>query len=196
MRQGAGTSLLEALVAVTLIGLATVILLPALAESGSSARTGAGARQVALTLHAMRWKSVAGNKNCGLAFERDSTGWRWLEVQDGNGNGLRSAEIADGTDVVVSGPHRLQSMVSSVTFGFPGSGPYPAVPPGTGTLRNLDDPIQFGRSDLVAFSPLGSASSGTLYVTDGKGLFAVVLFGRTARVRVWRFDARGRRWTL
>ena len=56
--------------------------------------------------------------------------------------------------------------------------------------------MRFGRSDLVSFSPDGSASSGTLYVTDGRdGLYAVVLFGPTARVRVWRFDRRNGRWT-
>ena len=51
--------------------------------------------------------------------------------------------------------------------------------------------------DLVSFGPEGSASSGTLYVTDGRrGLFAVVLFGPTARLRVWRFNPEERRWTL
>jgi len=57
--------------------------------------------------------------------------------------------------------------------------------------------VRFGRSDLVSFSPFGSSSSGTLYVTDGRrGLFAVVLFGPTARLRVWRFRPEERRWTL
>lgn len=197
MRKGAGISILEAIVAIALIGLCTVILLPALASTGSIARTGAGARQIAMTLHAMRWNSVAHSKSWGLLFEREPAGWRWLEVQDGNANGLRSVEIANGTDRVVSGPHRLQGLVPSVTFGFPGSGPYPAIPPGAGPIANLDDPIQFGRSNIVSFNPLGGASSGTLYVTDGRdGLFGVVLFGRTARVRVWRYDAREGQWTL
>jgi hypothetical protein len=60
-----------------------------------------------------------------------------------------------------------------------------------------DDPVRFGRSDLVSFTPVGSASSGTLYVTDRRhALFAVVLFGPTARLRVWRFVPAERRWTL
>jgi hypothetical protein len=61
----------------------------------------------------------------------------------------------------------------------------------------VDDPIRFGRGDLVAFSPLGSSSSGTIYLTDGRSeLWAVVLYGATARVRVWRFDRTAGRWRL
>jgi hypothetical protein len=57
--------------------------------------------------------------------------------------------------------------------------------------------VRFGRSDLISFSPGGSASSGTLYVTDGRrGFYAVVLFGPTARLRVWRYRPEERRWTL
>jgi hypothetical protein len=57
--------------------------------------------------------------------------------------------------------------------------------------------VQFGRSDVVSFSPRGASSSGTLYVTDGKdALYAVVVFGPTVRLRVWRFLRREHRWTL
>jgi hypothetical protein len=84
-----------------------------------------------------------------------------------------------------------------VTLGIPPGGPYPEAPPGTATLTAADDPVRFGRSDLVSFSPGGSASSGTLYVTDGRqGFYAVVLFGPTARLRVWRFRPEVRQWTL
>jgi hypothetical protein len=49
----------------------------------------------------------------------------------------------------------------------------------------------------VSFGPSGSATSGTLYVTDGnRGLYAVVLFGPSSRLRVWRFIPEERRWTL
>jgi hypothetical protein len=71
----------------------------------------------------------------------------------------------------------------------------PEIPPRRGTISGVDDPVQFGRSDLVAFSPLGTASSGTLYVTDGRELFGIVLFGATARVRVWRYDGGTNEWT-
>ena len=91
-------------------------------------------------------------------------------------------------------PHRLEDRVSGIRPGFPGDGPFPRIS-GPGTISNLDDPVQFGASNLISFSPLGRSSSGTLYLTDGRQqLYGVVLFGPTTRVRVWRYDARAGRW--
>ena len=146
---------------------------------------------------AQRWKSVTGCRTRGLQFRKIGGAWTWREVADGNGNGLRSAEIARGVDPVLSRDDRLNLLVPDVTLGIPPGGPYPEAPPGTDTLTVSDDPVRFGRSDLVSFSPVGSASSGTLYVTDSRGgFFAVVLFGHTARLRVWRFRPEDGRWTL
>jgi hypothetical protein len=117
-------------------------------------------------------------------------------VADGNGNGLRTSEITRGIDPVLTPDETLEHQVSHVTLGFPPVGSFPEAPPGTEMLRAGDDPVRFGSSDLVSFGPVGSASSGTLYVTDGqRGLFAVVLFGPTARLRVWRWLPEERRWT-
>jgi hypothetical protein len=118
-------------------------------------------------------------------------------VEDGNGNGLRTAEIRRGVDPTISGPHHLQDRVEDVRLGFPPGGPFPRIPPRAGNIVDTDDPVQFGRSDIVAFSPLGRSSSGTLYITDGRrGLFGIVLFGPSTRVRVWRYDTVGGKWTL
>jgi Tfp pilus assembly protein FimT len=197
VRTSLGLTVCEALVIVTLLAVGLAVALPAMGSIGSRARTAAGARQLATQLQAMRWKSVARGVVCGMAFARDATGWYWLEVEDGNGNGLRRAELRNGTDRTLSGPHRLERMVEEVRLGFPGGGPFPAIPPRSGRIDSLHDPVQFGQSDLVAFTPLGSSSSGTLYLSDGReGLFAVVLFGRTARIRIWRYEGRSRRWRL
>ena len=53
----------------------------------------------------------------------------------------------------------------------------------------FDDPIRIGSTDLLSFGPLGTATSGTLFLTDRHTrLYAVVLYGRTAKIRVWRFS--------
>jgi hypothetical protein len=148
-----------------------------------------------LRLQALRWRSVALGRGHALVFERDARGWSWCEAQDGNGNGVRSAEIVDGTDPVLSGPTRPGQGLDGVGFGFPPRGPWPAPPPGTDSILEPDDPVRFGRSDMVACAASGACSSGTLHLTDGKiGWVAVVLFGPTARVRVWRFDRASGRW--
>jgi hypothetical protein len=197
MPRARGLSLVEALVWVTLAGIVLAVMLPATADLQSSGRAAAGARRLALAIQAQRWNAVAHNRSHGLFFFDSGGHWSWYEVADGNGNGLRTTEVRNGTDTVLSGPHRLEDRIQGVRLGFLPGGGIPRIPPNRGTVGDDGDPVRFGRSDLVSFSPLGSASSGTLYVTDGKHRqFGVVLFGPTARVRVWRYDDRTGQWTL
>jgi hypothetical protein len=161
----------------------------------ASALTAAGARQLAVTLQALRWKSVAEGRVHGLYFTEEDGEWAWYRVRDENGNGLRTAEVLGGTDRILGGPHRLGDVASGVVLGFPPTGPFPKIPPQSGWIENLNDPIRIGNTNLLSFSPLGTASSGTLYVTDGsRQLYAVVLYGRTAKIRVWRFSAASGQW--
>jgi type II secretory pathway pseudopilin PulG len=192
-----GFTLAELLGVLAIVAMTVAVALPAAAMLRDGGRAAAGARTMATILSAQRWKSVAGHRVRGLQFRKVGTSWSWREVADGNGNGLRSAEITRGIDPVLTPDDALERQVPDVKLGFPPGGPYPEAPPGTETLSAGDDPVRFGRSDLVSFSPFGSASSGTVYVTDGRsGLFAVVLFGPTARLRVWRYRPLEQRWTL
>ncbi len=195
MRSVSGISLLELLAGVTLAALAASLVLPALGDMRSAALAAAGARHLAATLQGTRWKSVAQGRTHGLRFIVDSSGWSWYEVQDGNGNGLRTSEILAGVDPTLSGPHRLEHVAQGVRLGLPQAGPFPEVPPGSGWIEGLSDPVRFGNTDLVSFGALGTSSSGTLYVTDGdRQLFAVVLYGKTAKIKVWRYVLGSGRW--
>jgi len=192
-----GFSLVELLLVLSLILLALALTLPAAARMLASSRMSAAALQLAAAFGETRWKSVATGRNHGLWFRRDSAGWYWLEVRDENANGLRSAELRRGTDAIVGGPYRLEHSVEHVRVGLPPLASIPAIPPRSGSLTRLADPIRFGRSDLISFSALGRSSSGTLFITDGKkGLVALVLYGPTARVRVWRYEQQLDRWSL
>lgn len=190
-----GSSLAEVLVTIAIVAIAAGVAVPAADAMLRGARGDAGAREMAATFRALRMRSVTMHRSQGLLFEQDGIGWKWLEVADGNGNGIRTQEVRSGVDPTLSGPHRLESRVEKVGPGFPGPGPFPEIPPGRGIISDTSDPVKFGRSDLVSFSPWGSSSSGTLYISDRRTvLFAVVLYGPTARVRVWRYDAWSRRW--
>jgi prepilin-type N-terminal cleavage/methylation domain-containing protein len=195
--RSAGFSFVESLVALALIGIALLMATTALAGRRGAHAATAGARELAVTLQALRFRAIAANRNHGLYFERDGDGWRWFVVRDENHNGLRTGEILNGVDRKLSGPHRLSDRVGGVELGFPVATTLPNLPPRRGSINGLDDPVKFGRADIISFSPLGRASSGTLYLSDGRyALRAVVLFGPTARVRVWRFDTREGRWKL
>jgi hypothetical protein len=65
-----------------------------------------------------------------------------------------------------------------------------AIPPDTGFLEG--DPIQFGSSDILSFSPLGTATPGTFYLA-GEGIQgAVRVSPGSARVRL--LLTRGATW--
>jgi len=197
VRPATGFSLVEGLVVLTLAALLAATTVPLALDRCNEARAASAARFLATTFQALRWKAVSTGTAHGLFFERDATGWKWSLVRDGNGNGLRTAEVRNGTDPVLEGPLRLESIVERMTLGFPGAGPFPRIPPSTGNIAALADPVKFGGSDLVSFGPLGTASSGTLYLTDTRSeLYGVLLYGPTARVRVWRYVARNGTWQL
>jgi hypothetical protein len=66
----------------------------------------------------------------------------------------------------------------------------PAPPPERGRLEG-DDPIRFGRSDIVSFSPLGTATPGTFYLA-GEEIQGAVRVSVGARVRL--LICRGGKW--
>lgn len=197
MEQSRGTGVVGWIVALAIVGLAVAVALPAAGRLLGSARGAAGAREMATRFAALRWKSVATHRAHGMYFVSDATGWKWFVVRDGNGNGLRTAEARSGVDPTLSGPHRLEELVPGVAPGFPPSRSFPAIPPAGGAIGGLADPVKFGSSNIIAFSALGTSSSGTLYISDGRReLYAVRLYGPTTRIRVWRFKWDSGRWTL
>lgn len=179
-------------------GIMAAAVLPAAGELMHSAFTGSVARALAADLSALRWKATSRQRYHGLFFERDAGGiWSWVEVMDGNGNGLRTSEIRSGVDPAVGELRRLEDEPGSVTLGFPGSGPFPAIPPASGAIGRTDDPVKFGPADIISFGPRGTASSGTVYLTDHRSeLLGVRVYGPTGRIRVWRWHREVGEWRL
>ncbi len=190
----AGVSLVETCVAVLLLGLATASVLPHCQTWLDGARLGAATSRMTLLFRRCRQQAIAGDAAYGLVFGPGAGGdpLAFVVAEDGNDNGIRRAEVEDGTDPVVAGPLSLPAEHGGVRFGILDTGPVPVLPPGSGTLPNPADPVRFG-SDLVSFTPLGSSSSGTLYLlSPGGRMRAVSLYGVTGRIRVWDYlPARG-----
>jgi hypothetical protein len=72
--------------------------------------------------------------------------------------------------------------------------PVPRLPPQSGLLDRPEDPVKFGASDLISFSPAGGATAGSLYLSDGVGMVALVVNGITGRLRMFRYDAARHTW--
>lgn len=136
--------------------------------------------------------------NVGIKFvvEPDD-GVTFRLYRDGDGDGVRSADIASGADPALWGPRRMVHLGAHVRFGFPPGRPPrdPADP--RRRLDRLDDPIRFNRSDIASFSPLGESTPGSAYLTDSeRNLAAVRLFGRTGKTKVLVYQPESETWRL
>jgi len=146
----------------------------------------------------MQSEAVRRRHYVGIVFQRNPEGNYVFElIQDGDGDGIRSGDLENGRDFRFSGPFTIFREYPGIRFGFLPDVRIPGVPPGGGWLDTRKDPIRFGRSDIISFSPRGRSSSGSLYLTDGRDrIMALVVYGPTVRVRVWQFLESTGAWNL
>ena len=190
-----GFSLPETALVLVIFGLMTAVATPALTAALSRGRAAAGAREMSMEMARLRSRAITERRIVGMRMTRLPDGYAWRICLDGDGDGLRGPDIAAGIDSCGES-RNLWERYEGIDFRLPGVA-IPEVPPGQGTLAPSGDPVRFGQSDTISFTPRGTSSTGTLYVGDGRaGLFAVVLYGRTGRIRTWRFDRQGHRWVM
>jgi hypothetical protein len=177
-------------------GLTAAMGAPWLLRTVADTRMRLAASEVASSMHLARTHAVRHGEKVGLRFDTSGPAGEvtWVLYRDGDGDGVRGDDIEDGTDPRVrdGGFRRLGR---AVRFGFP-PGPAPRDPGNPRRrLDRLDDPIRFNRSDMASFGPLGTATPGTAYLTDGRErLVAVRIAGRTGRLRVLVYDPAEEVW--
>jgi len=190
-----GFSLMEAALVLFLVALLVAATTPALVAALSRGRVAAAARELAQEMARLRSEAIVSRRNAAMRLTWSQGRYVYAFFADGDGDGVRAEDIASGRDVLLGSPRDLTSRYEGVDFGLLDV-PIPQVPPNPGTLPPASDPVRFGRSDIITFTPHGTSSSGTLYVSDGtSAVAAVVLFGGTGRIRIWRFDRQRWIWT-
>jgi hypothetical protein len=152
-------------------------------------KTAGAARYVAARLQHARMEAIGRSCSVGVKFSNVSGRYAYAVYVDGNGNGVRSAEIASGIDPEVLAPERLSDQFPSVDFGA-----LPGLPAVDGGLAPGNDPIRFGSSSTASFSPQATATPGSLYIRGHHAQYVVRLYGDTARTRILRFDVGLRVW--
>jgi len=185
-----GYSLLEVLLVVSILGTIAAAAIPQLTTGLDEQRAAGAARFLSTRLHHVRMLAIARSADVAMRFTSDARGYAFAIYVDGNRNGLRTREIDDGVDVKIGEAERLPDNFRGVDFGaLPG---LPAVDPG-GTPPG-SDPIRLGTSNLATFTPVGTATPGSLYVRGGRAQYVIRILGDTARTRVLRFDTRTNKW--
>lgn len=180
----AGYTLIElmAVVSVT-VTLAGIAMSQALSTVDHS-RGHAAARYLAARLGLARSQAVARGAAVGLRFDQVAGGFAFSVFVDGNGNGIRTADIQAGIDSPIEPVNSLFEQFPGVDIGL--------TPTSPGT-----DAVQLGRTNLLTFTPTGTATAGTIYIRDREGTqWAVRVLGATGRTRVLRYDPRTRGWLI
>ena len=185
-----GYSLLEVLVAITLMVILGGAAIPLAHNSVDRSRAAGAASYVAGRMALARFEAVKRSAHVAIRFIAQPDGY-WLQSYvDGNRNGVLTRDIALGLDPPITAGERLDYHFSGVEFGIEPN--VTGIDPGP---FNASDPIQIGSSTLLSFSPTGSCTSGTLFIRGLRGhQFAVRVLGTTGRTRIFEFNFGARAW--
>ena len=182
-----GVSLIELLVVLLLLSLFAVVTTANLSATQRRVDFDEFAREILNALEVCRWKAFNERRYTGILVEHPSTVFQFSFFGDGNKNGIRTAEIQTGVDGSFLRPmylRRAQGDMEAAVLNFP----VPEIPPKKGWLDPVD-PVKFGSSNIISFSPDGQSSSGTLYLAchSQQRMYAIVLYGPTAKLTLWKF---------
>jgi prepilin-type N-terminal cleavage/methylation domain-containing protein len=174
-----GYTLIELVFAAGIVAVLAAAAIPQLTAGVERSRTVGAARYLASRLALARAQAVARSANVALLLTATEGTFVAGTYVDGNGDGVRTRDITAGIDTAISAPVRLSSL-------------FPHV------ILFLNDPAvtsTFDTSALMSFSPLGTASSRTLYLRGADGSqYAVRVLGATGRTRVLRFVVSNGAW--
>jgi hypothetical protein len=191
-----GFQIVELVVTLWLLAVVGLLAGPPLLRLASGVRVWLAAEQVLTAMIRARSAAVRLGTNVAVKLRlKPGGGATWTLYRDGDGDGVLSKDIDKGVDPPLGPPELLEPFGHGVWLGFP-PGPAPRDPASPDRrLSGLEDPIRFNSSDMASFGPLGTATPGSIYLTDGKShLAAVRVFGLTGKMRVIVYDSAKEIW--
>ena len=165
-----GFTLVELLAACAVAATLALVAVPAVSAAVEGSRTRQAAHYLAAQLEAARSLALARSAAVALVFGADAQGAAWAVHVDGNGNGVRTAEVRSGVDPAVTSPLRLDALFTGVRLA-------------DGTASG----VRLGATRILSFSPLGTATPGSLIVSGPASRYALRITGGSGRVRLQRF---------
>jgi Tfp pilus assembly protein FimT len=187
-----GAALIDIIIAVGLSLVMLAFAVPVIGGTLDRERTIVGAQQLAGHLQRARLEALKRARSVAVRFELVDDRTQLQLFVDGNGNGVLQRDIDRGIDAPMTPLAWLDDQARDISLRI-----NQAVTEVSGVMRLEpgDDALRIGNTSLVTFSPVGSATSGTLYVAAHRGpQMAIRVFGATGRVRVLMFDAGTRQW--
>lgn len=185
-------SLIESMLVVSLMFTLTGLTVPTLVSALDASRSMAAARYVAAQARLARMQAATLATSVALRFQAESGSYRYQLYADGDGDGVSASDIASGIDPPLGPAERLEDRFAGMSFAIGAS----VAPVGTDAPAGLHaDAVRLGASDLLSFSPFGTATSGTVYLRSRGGRqYAVRILGATGRVRVLEYSHETGEW--
>jgi prepilin-type N-terminal cleavage/methylation domain-containing protein len=178
-RQG-GFTLVEMVVVVAILLVLAAIAVPSVRAHSATAQILSAGRQFRAEFQRARFAAIHTGRHHALRFETCDFGPCYSVYRDGDMDGIRAEDIEAGCDLRVTGPMPLTGKATRVRVGI--NNGVQEIPPERGLLEG--DPIRFGRSRMISFSPLGGATPGTFYLAGDATQGAVRVTGSGGRVRL------------
>jgi prepilin-type N-terminal cleavage/methylation domain-containing protein len=176
-----GFTLIELLFVLAVSVIVTAAAIPQTIGAIDSIRAVAAARYLASRMAMARAHAVMRSANVALRFTEDTSGVSFAMFVDGNRDGVRTADIVMGLDNAIDSQVSLSELFPGVTIAVSGAAG--------------SDPVRVGPTHLLSFTPLGTATSGSIYIRGREGSqFVVRVLGTTGRTRIQRYVAYRDAW--
>ncbi len=189
----AGYTAAEVVAVLAIAASVTALVAPGVFQLSATQAVRSSAGEVRAMMFQARAYAISRGRYVGVKFRKNGNRYEWALYGDGNGNGIRTAEIAKGVDkpLGIAIPWSRNDVLPAILKGSPVPDP---GSPGK-NLDRLDDPIRFNASDICSFSPIGECTPGSIYLWDGRDRMAVVrVFGRTARIHTLYYRRGEKEW--
>ena len=187
MRTDLGATIIELLLVMMAIVTLGAISVPRAAGVVEAGRARDAAVFLGTRFRLAGTQAVSFGANVGVVFDLIGGRW-WVRIcRDASRNGLRRADIQNGTDPCSDGPYNLGDLFPGVDIAVDPQLRGPAGEPAS------SDPVRFGSSDIASFSPEGSCTAGSVFLRSRAGAqYVVRIAGVTGRLRVmWHEAANG-----
>lgn len=187
-----GFSAVGMLLALAVAGVVFALAVPGVVALQSSVAVRSAAAETGAAFFQARGLAILRGRYVGLRFQQNGDRYEWIAYVDGNGNGIRTADITRGIDRPIARfPWHRNDVRPAILTGnlVPDPGEDGAF------LDRVSDPIRFNSSDICSFSPIGESTPGSIYLWDGHDRMAVIrVFGRSAKIRTLYYRRGDRTW--
>lgn len=183
-----GISITEIMVVLFIMASLMIASVPGLIKATRNSRAKMLIGAVEARIAQARFYAISNNCYAGLKF-RVKDGMVTSGIyKDGNGNGILTADIQNGIDTTI-GSTILHS-ADGLKMGIPDW--VKKDPEGNPIAGN--DPVRFGRGNIISFSPMGHYSMGSLYFTSEYICWVMRFNGHAGVIKTFRIKMENPVW--